>query len=317
MPRIKKTALELLIQVGIFVLALTILLKGSDWFIDSAESIGLNMGIPPFIIGVTIVAFGTSLPELATSISSVFQGEPEIPMGNVVGSNITNIALVIGLVAIYVKKVDITYDIWKIDVPYLVFSSIALLAAAYDGKFTLLEGILFFVALLVFLALTFSKQNDEEENDDLEKTTGKTYLLLFLGGIMVWLGAEYTISSVSVIAIALGIPSAVMALIFIALGTSLPEVIVSLNAAKKGKTSIAIGNVMGSNIFNTFCVMSIPRFFGELKVPECVMYFQLPFMVFITIMFVVVTWNKKITLWEGILMLLFYIGFVAFTFYDA
>lgn len=308
--------MDLLIQVGIFIVALTVLLKGSDWFIDSAECIGLNLGIPPFIIGVTIVAFGTSLPELATSISSVFQGEPEIPIGNVVGSNITNIALVLGLVTIYVKKVDITYDIWKIDVPYLFFSALALWGAAYDGKFTLIEGILFFVALIVFLALTFNKANDEEENSNLDKTSGKTYLLLLLGGIMVWLGAEYTISSVSVIAIALGIPAAIMALIFIALGTSLPEVIVSLNAAKKGKTSIAIGNVMGSNIFNTFCVMSIPRFFGNLEIPDCVIGFQLPFMVFITFMFIVVTWNKKISLWEGLMMLLFYIGFVGFTFWD-
>ena len=308
--------MDLLIQVIIFIVALTTLLKGSDWFIDSAENIGLNLGIPPFIIGVTIVAFGTSLPELATSISSVYQGEPEIPIGNVVGSNITNIALVLGLVAVFVKKFEIEYNIWKLDVPVLGVSALMLWGAAFDGVFTLIEGIVFFVALLIFLGLTFSKEQEEEETEDLETTNWKTYALLLFGGVMVYLGAEFTISSVSVIAEAIGIPSAVMALIFIALGTSLPEVIVSLNAAKKGKTSIAIGNVMGSNIFNTFCVMSIPRFFGELKVPDCVLHFQLPFMVFITFVFVAVTWNKKVSLVEGIIMLLLYVGFVAFTFYD-
>jgi cation:H+ antiporter len=111
--------MDVVINLGIFVVSLTVLLKASDWFIDSAEQIGLSMGISPFIIGVTIVAFGTSLPELATSIASVIKGESGIVVGNVVGSNITNIALVLGLTAAFTRQIELKYNIWHIDMPYL------------------------------------------------------------------------------------------------------------------------------------------------------------------------------------------------------
>ncbi|MEM8906420.1 MAG: sodium:calcium antiporter, partial [Bacteroidota bacterium] len=132
--------MELLTYLGLFIVSLIVLLKASDWFIDSAEAIGLSLGVSPFIIGVTIVAFGTSLPELATSIVSVFSGNSEIVIGNVIGSNITNIALVLGMVSIVVKQIDLDYDIWHIDMPFLWGSAFLLGLAIWDLHFSLFEA---------------------------------------------------------------------------------------------------------------------------------------------------------------------------------
>jgi len=309
--------LELALQVGIFVVALAGLVKGSDWFIDSAESIGLSFGISPFIIGVTIVAFGTSLPELATSISSVLQGESEVVVGNVVGSNIANIALVMGLVAVTVRMIRLDYNIWHNDMGFLLGSSFLLYFSVWDGYFSIFEAIIFLMALLLFLWYSFTdsenKTDEEEEDQDKEKITTKTWILLLIGGLLVWQGADWTIKSISAMAKMASISPEIIALTAVAIGTSLPEVIVSVGAAKKGKTSIAIGNVLGSNIFNTFFVMAIPSFFGTLEIPEKVITFYLPFMIVMTILFAVMTSNKKVSQWEGYLLIVFYCFYLVTT----
>ncbi len=301
--------MEILIQLGIFVVSLAALLKGSDWFIDSAEEIGLSFGISPFIIGLTIVAFGTSLPELATSISSVLQGESVIVIGNVVGSNITNIALVLGLVAISIRQINLEYNIWHIDMPFLWGSAFLLYFTIQDGNFTLFEAFLFLAGLAIFLMYSFKNERDEEDEDK-EKLSAKTYGLLILGGVMVWLGADFTIQAISNLSLKAGISPEMIALTVVAFGTSLPEIIVSIGAAKKGKTSIAIGNVLGSNIFNTYCVMSFSRFFGTLEIPEHILTSSLPIMITMTLLFGIVSNNKKITMWEGLMLILFYLFYV-------
>ena len=296
-------------RLGIFVVSLAALLKGSDWFIDSAEEIGLSFGISPFIIGLTIVAFGTSLPELATSVSSVLQGESAIVVGNVVGSNITNIALVLGLVAISIRQINLEYNIWHIDMPFLWGSAFLLFFTLQDGNFTLFEAFLFLAGLAIFLMYSF-KNEREEEDEEREKVSAKTYGLLILGGIMVWLGADFTIKAISNLSMKAGISPEMIALTVVAFGTSLPEIIVSIGAAKKGKTSIAIGNVLGSNIFNTYCVMSFSRFFGHLDIPEQILSSSLPLMIVMTLLFGIVSNNKKITMWEGLMLILFYIFYI-------
>ena len=150
--------MDLLIYIVSFIASLATLLKASDWFVDSAEAIGLSLGISPFIIGVTIVAFGTSLPELATSIASVFAGESEIVIGNVVGSNITNIALVLGLTAVVVKKIEIENDLWLIDMTFLWASAFLLWFVLYDLQLNTFECILLLLGLALFLTYSFKKQ---------------------------------------------------------------------------------------------------------------------------------------------------------------
>jgi len=306
--------LDIAIYAGMFIVSLIVLLKGSDWFIDSAEEIGLSLGISPFVIGVTIVAFGTSLPELATSIAAVWGNDTDsgIVIGNVVGSNVTNIALVLGLVAISVKQIDLEYNIWHIDMPYLWGSAFLLWFVARDGSISLFEAILFMGGIVIFLGYSFG--NDDDDKEKTEKAGMKAYGLLLLGGILVWLGATYTVVAITELSLIAGISPETIALTVVALGTSLPEVIVSLNAARKGNTSMAVGNVLGSNIFNTFIVIAIPAMVGNLYIPPNVLSFSLPFMIVMTIMFGITSNNKKITNWEGVLLIMFYVYFMVETY---
>jgi len=299
----------LALNLVIFVVALLVLLKGSDWFIDSAEKIGLSFGISPFVIGITIVAFGTSLPELATSIAAVLNGDSEIVIGNVIGSNIANIGLVLGLVAIVIGRINLEQNIWHVDMSYLWGSSFLLGFIIYDGEVSRLEGIFFLIGIVVFLMYSIGSQ-EKAGGDNLPKVTPKDYLLLLLGGVLVYFGATYVIVAIEVLSGLAGISKDTIALSAVALGTSLPEVVVSLSAAKKGKTSLAVGNVLGSNIFNVFVVTGISSMVGTLFIPPAVIAFSLPLMLGMTLLFGVMSNNQKITKWEGLLLLLFYIFYL-------
>ena len=303
---------DLLLYLGMFVGSLAILLKASDWFVDSAEKIGLSFGISPFIVGVTIVAFGTSLPELAASIASVFAGNSEIVIGNVVGSNIANILLILGITAILAKEVRLDFDIVDVDLPFLVGTSLYLWFACWDGKITFFETGLFLAWLVLFL-VTSMKRDDGETDNDKPETDWKTYGLLIAGGVLVYLSANYTIMAIQELATIAGISPEIIALTFVAFGTSLPEIAVSVAAVKKGKTGIAVGNVIGSNIFNILAVMGVSRLFGNLNLPADVLAFHLPFMFAVTVMFALITIGRNLSKWEGMMFLLFYIFFIGQT----
>lgn len=298
----------LLIQGLIFVVALATLLKASDWFVESAEKIGLSFGISPFIIGVTIVAFGTSLPELASSIAGVLGG-PEtagIVIGNVVGSNIANIALVLGLVAVVAKKVPV--DFKNMDLPLLIGSTIIMWFLISDKDLAIWEAVIFLVCLVMFLINTFG--NNEEGDEERPQVTWKDYGLLVVGGALVALGAKFTIDAVIIICTETGLSSGFIGQTVVALGTSLPEIFVSLAAVKRGQSSIAVGNVIGSNIFNTYAVLGISRFFGPLIIDDQSITFSIPLMIGITFLLAFMTLTSRITRWEGGLLLVFYVFFV-------
>lgn len=301
-------AAEILIQFGILGAALFALIKGSDWFVDSAEKIGLSMGISPFIIGVTIVAFGTSLPELASSIAAVLDGNSEIVTGVVIGSNITNILLVLGLVAAFGSVIKMDYNIMDVDMPLLAGSAFLLWIALRDGVLSSIEAILFLVALVVFLINTLTS-GTRVTNLEI-KASWKDYALLIVSGVLISIGANFTQASVSDLADAFQVDSEIVAQTLLAIGTSLPEIVVSLTAARKGKAGLAVGNVLGSNIFNTYAVMAIPSFCGDLVIPMENLDFSLPFMLIATLMFVLVTIGGRITKWEGFMLLIFYIYFL-------
>lgn len=299
---------QIITQFAIFSLSLFVLLKASDFFVESAEKIGLSIGIPPFIIGVTIIAFGTSLPELASSIESVLIGKSEIVLGNVAGSNIANIALVLGLVAVMGRHVKVNENIMNVDVPILVTSAFLLWFVVHDQVVTYFEAALLLVALLVFLF--YSLNNDEEEEIEKTKLNWKYILILVAAGVAIKFSAEYTISSIAALSSILGIGSEVIAQSLVALGTSLPEVFVSLAAIRRGKADMAIGNILGSNIFNTYAVVGISAFVGNLMIPDDMLSLGLPFMVALTVIFAIMCISKKISRWEGMMLLLFYAFYI-------
>jgi len=285
-----------------------VLLVASDWFVDGAEKIGLSLGISPFIIGVTIVAFGTSLPELASSIVAVNLGTSEIVIGNVVGSNIANILLVLGCTAVFCKEIRMDFDVMDIDMPLLWGSAFLLYFAVYDGYFSLFEAVMFLGGIAAFLLNSIS--GNKATDLDRPKTNYMDYLKLIGGSALVYFGATYTIEGVIGISKDLAIDPDLVALTVVAIGTSLPELVVSITAGRKGKAGLAIGNVLGSNMFNTFGVMAIPRFCGELTIPTDILSFSIPFMIGVTILFGMISLSKRVSFWEGAMLVAFYVFYI-------
>ncbi len=275
----------------------------------AAEKIGYSMGVSPFIIGVTIVAFGTSLPELATSIVAVLNGSSEIVVGNVVGSNITNILLVLGITTMVVGKLKIERDIMKDDIPLLFGSSLLLWFALRDYHLSLIEALIFISGMIGFLV--FSIKGQTEPKTEKVKTGILTYVILIIAGAAIYFAATFTVDAIKELATGLGINASFVSLSLLAFGTSLPEIVVSVAAARRGQHALAIGNIIGSNLFNTYAVMAIPSFFGELVIPESIMNFSLPFMVAMSILFWIVTYAREISFWKAGMLLSFYIFFLA------
>lgn len=302
--------MDIYLYLGLFILSLAVLLKSSDWFVDAAEEIGLSLGISPFIIGVTIVAFGTSLPELASSIAAVMAGEPEIVIGSVVGSNIANLLLVLGITTIIAREIKLDFSVLDIDIPFLIGSAILLWFTCWDLVISINEVILFLVCLILFLVNSF-KREARMDKDARPKAGWRAYCLFVIGGLLVYFSAEYTIEAIKEVSSLAGVDSEFIALSLIAFGTSLPEVAVSIAAARKGKTGIAVGNVVGSNIFNSFAVMGISGIFGTLVIPDLILHFYLPYMVAVTIMFAFISVSRIISRWEGVLLIIFYLYFMS------
>ncbi len=322
---------ELFIWIGVLLISLFILIKSSDYFTDSAEKIGIWLGIPAFFIGVTIVAIGTSLPELISSIIAVFSNSSEIVIGNVLGSNIANIFLILGIAGIIARKeLKISRNLLHVDLPFLLGTCFLLAIMVWDGKFTFFEGILSLVVLIIYsFYLIKSREKPEKEvrkqlrgvKGELanykikkikprKKLSIRIWVILFISIIFIYLGAKYTIESVIRLSDLLNIGKEIIAVSVVALGTSLPELAVTFSAAKKGKPEIAVGNILGSNIFNILAVMGIPALFGVLIIPAHILAFTLPVMIIATLMFLFITLNKEITKWEGWLLFIFYILFV-------
>lgn len=307
----------LAISILIFAVSLAILIKASDFFTDAAEKVGLMAGLPHFIIGVTIVAIGTSIPELVSSLVAVSQNSSEIVIGNVIGSNIANIFLIIGVASIIsTRSLLINYDLVSVDLPLFIGSAFLLSLIVWDFKFSLYEGILLIISYIfyIFYAVENSQETkvEEEEDENLEKDSlAKEITILVASSIFVFLGANYTIQSISSISTILGVGKEVIAISAVAIGTSLPELLVTISAARKGKPEMAVGNVLGSNIFNSFLVMGIPRLVGELTMPTEVIRLGIPVMVCASLLLFFVTQDKKVTQWEGWLFIIFYAWFVS------
>jgi cation:H+ antiporter len=303
--------MELLLWSGVFLVSLAALVKASDWFVLGAERVGISLGVPSFIIGVTVVAFGTSLPELASSISAVIGGSSDIVIGNVVGSNITNILLIMGLVAVFGKgRMETKRNLLDIDMPMLIISALMLWFLIRDRDLSMFDTAILLVAMGIFISYAIAKDG-EEPHTERQPVDWKMVLLAVGSLVLLYFSADYTVFSIQKVSDLLGIGTGVIALSVVALGTSLPEVLVSVTAARRGNPEIAFGNVIGSNIFNTFAVMSIPRFFGKLEIAQDVIDFSLPLMVAASFLLIVMLLAKRISKYEGMMLLLLYVLFLA------
>ena len=309
--------LELLLQIVLLVVGFVMLIKGADWFVDGAASLAGKFGIPQLVIGLTIVAMGTSAPEAAVSISAALQDNAGITIGNVGGSNIMNVLVILGLasviIPIAVKKSTIKYEI-----PFTILVTVVLaVLGLWDNKISRLEGgILWalFIAYLVYLFLMTKKGEAEvEENESkLDKVWKMIVFILIGGGLIVW-GSDVTVDAATNIAKYFKMSDQLIGLTIVALGTSLPELITSVTAAKKGNADIAIGNIVGSNIFNILFVV------GTTALITPVVYAQ-SFLVdsIVAVATMVLLWmlvlnkDRKLKRWGGAILL---VGYVAYFVY--
>ncbi len=315
--------MDILQWAALFVISLIVVLKSADYFTVAAEKIGLHFRVSPFVIGVTIVAFGTSLPEIVTSISSVLQGHSEIVIGNVVGSNLANILLVLGVTAIVGKQLVISKDIINIDLPIVLGSTILLFIMTLDGEVGMLEGIILLLGLLTYIVYNLKSHRQIEEKTKKELTklkenkdaiTAKEPAILLASGVLLYFSADFTILSVVELSKIFNIATEIIAVSAVALGTSLPELVVSVGAARKGKVDLAVGNVMGSNIFNALGVVGIPALISTLVIPQQIINFAIPTLLFVTILYIFTSMDKQISQWEGATLVLLYITFIGKTF---
>ena len=251
--------MEILIQLFILVLGFVMLVKGADWFVDGSSGIARKFGIPQLVIGLTIVAMGTSAPEAAVSITAAFKGSADITIGNILGSNILNVLIILGLSSV-ITSIAVAKPTVKIDTPFMIGMSILLPLLGLDGKISLLDGIILliaFVGYLSYLFVTAKKNKEEADEETKELSLIKALLWTVIGLVLIVLGSDFTVDAATRIAKVLGLSERFIGLTIVALGTSLPELFTSVTAARKGNADIAIGNIVGSNIFNILFVVGL------------------------------------------------------------
>ncbi len=321
----------------IFIASLALLIKGADWFVESSEKIGSALKISPFIIGMTIVAIGTSFPELASSVAAVLKNATEIVAANVIGSNLANILLIVGLAAVATKSfLAVKRSLIDVDLPLLASVTVLLGIIIWDSKIVWQEGLLLLFAFLIYLLYTaiFRKSVTEEKvwpeelpagetfevlpsrierrkiKTPIEKLNFKIFFFLILGVICLTFGANYLIDSVINLSEILQIGVSIIAIFAVAVGTSLPELVVSVKAAIQKKYEIALGNIIGSNVFNALVIVGISSLIKPLLVDSITFQLGFPFMIIATVLLVISGITRRISIWEGLMFLLVYVLFV-------
>ncbi len=342
--------MQIVFWIAVFGVSLLVLVKAAGFFTTAAEKIGLSLGISPFIVGVVIVGFGTSLPELVSSVLAVSANSSEMVIGNVLGSNITNIFLVLGIAAVFRREVRVKYDVLKVDLPILLGSSFLIAFTVWDRRFTLGEAGLCLVCLAFYIFSAISSSRPEKSPRKREIGPGAAagtdagsgpsqagpashaassvpspspkareqkhppavlnWVLLIVGSAFIFVGAKYVVESVIRLSEILSIGKDIIALSAVSIGTSLPEVTVAITASRKGNAELVLGNVIGSNIFNSFAVMGIPALFGSLEIPRQILQMPLPMSVAACLLAVIIMVDRRLNRWEGALLLTFYAFFL-------
>ncbi len=312
----------------LFVAGLVLLLLGAELLVRGASRLALALGLAPIIVGLTVVAIGTSAPELAVSVGGALSGTPDLALGNVVGSNIANVLLILGLVALIVPLVVHRQLVW-LDVPLMIAASLLCFGMALDGRIARWEGgvllacAIAYIVFLIRMARRHPEQvptdpalSDAESAESAPKVgVGRQCLLMAAGLTMLIVGARLLVDAATQTASALGLSDLVIGLTVVAVGTSLPEIATSILSAIRGQRDLAVGNIVGSNIFNLLLVLGATAMIASDGVPvsPAAMRFDLPVMTAVAVACLPIFFNgHRIARWEGALFLGYYIAYVAY-----
>lgn len=311
----------MLLDIVLLIVGFILLMKGADEFVEGASKIASLLHIPQIVIGLTIVAFGTSAPEAAVSIVSSFKGTAGIAIGNIIGSNIANVLLILGVSGM-ISALAVKKNTYFIETPFVIFISIVLLLIGYSGgSISRFDGIILWGLFLLFLGYLYylTKHGDENAIDDVPELEegDRMWKLLFivvLGIICVVVGSQVTVDAASRIAQSFGVSDRIIGLTIVSIGTSLPELVTSVNASIKGKNDIAIGNIIGSNIFNILFVLGTAALVSPNAIPFA-SHFVIDGLISIgaVIMFMIfIDKEKRLRKYGAFVMLLSYVGYLIY-----
>lgn len=304
--------MELLVQVLLLIVGFVMLVKGADWFVDGAAGLADRFGIPQLVIGLTIVAMGTSAPEAAVSITAALKGSAGIAVGNIVGSNILNVLIILGLTAC-VATLSVAKSTIRIEIPYMIAISLLLLLFGWTGnEITFWEGVGLWVAFLLYLGYLFRMAKKNKETPPEEASSRPLWMLLVLsiiGLVLIVWGSDVTVDAATALARYFGMSERFIGLTIVALGTSLPELFSSLTAARKGNADIAIGNIVGSNIFNILFVLGTTALITPVPFAARFTVDTIVAVLVGVLLLVCVARSKKLTKPTGILMLAAYAAY--------
>lgn len=306
--------MEIFLQFLILILGFVLLIKGADWFVEGASSIAAKFGIPQLVIGLTIVAMGTSAPEAAVSISAAVKGNADITIGNIVGSNIINVLVILGLASVIVP-IAVSKSTIRYEMPFMILISGLLLLLGLDGSISRIDGLILIAAFLLYLGYLFlqAKKGKNEEDDIKEVVMWKAVIFLLAGLGMIILGSNFTVDAASKIAKEFGMSERFIGLTIVALGTSLPELFTSVMAARKGNADIAIGNIVGSNVFNILFVVGLSSMVIDVPYQEKFIFdMGIAIAAAVLLLLCCILGKSKLKRWGGALMLLSYAGYFVY-----
>ena len=307
--------MSILLQFVLLIVGFVFLIKGSDFFVDGASSIASLLKIPTIIVGLTIVAFGTSAPEAAVSITSAITGNNAMAVSNVIGSNLFNILMVIGISAL-LGELLMEKDVLNKDLPFLVGITVLFAAFIIIGwNVSQIEGIILLIILIAYVAHLIKSAKKSDNANVVEKpkfTLPYSILFIIIGLAGIVIGGDLVVNSASDIAIAFGMSETLVGLTIVAIGTSLPELVTSLTALKKGENQLVIGNVIGSNIFNILFVLGASSAITAISLDSS-MLIDVTFMVFVTVLcFIFGKTQDKFDRKEGAILVALFIGYMIF-----
>ena len=307
--------MDLVLQFALLALGFVLLGKGADWFVEGAAGIAAKFGIPQLVIGLTIVAMGTSAPEAAVSIAASLKGSADITIGNVVGSNIMNILVILGCASV-ITPLLLARSTARIEIPFVIAITALLYFQGMDGVISFFDGVILCVGFVVYLLYLYGmavhSAPPEEEEQGEKMSLGKC-ILWTLGGLAVIIaGSNVTVNAATAIAVFMGLSERIIGLTIVALGTSLPELFTSVTAARKGNADIAIGNIVGSNIFNILFVVALSALIVDIPFDKAFTFDSYVAIAAAALLWLCVLPKERLARWAGALML---VGYGAYLWY--